>query len=155
MKIVYTIIAIITVSFCHAQGSWKFSVNPKEVVAGHDTYVKIEVTLSPGWGLFSSDFSAPIGPLPTSIELTPDSSFVLLGNMKPINALSALDRSFEVKYNYFKDKAEFLLPIRIKNSSFQVRGVIRGQYFLLVNHQVVDFEIPIDLSTAPAPLTLR
>jgi thiol:disulfide interchange protein DsbD len=149
MKKLLVVIALFLSAPLYAQhdiASWNISVQP----AGNDNILGekdlvFSARLDKSWNVYASNFSAPIGPLPTAIDLKPDTSYEIVGSLESDKPKEATDPAWSITYTYFSGQAEFRQRIKIKKGKTHIRGVIKGQYINRTNNHLQDFEEPFDL----------
>ncbi|MFY7971682.1 MAG: protein-disulfide reductase DsbD family protein [Flavobacteriales bacterium] len=102
---------------------WKFSLGPIE---NNEADVIASATIESKWHVYALTVSADpnaIGPIPTSLKLTPSPSFSLVGKTKQGKFITHYDPNFEMDLNYFENKATFTQRIKIKDTKgFQLKG---------------------------------
>ena len=106
---------------------WHFDVSKKEVKAGETTDLIFYADIDPDWYLYSSDFSADLGPQLTTITLEPNATFQLVGKIKPIGAKKKFSDVWDGEYTYFTKKAEFRQTVKILKASPVLKGTYEYQ----------------------------
>lgn len=105
---------------------WKVSLSKTDAKAGQEVEVVFIADINKNWKLYSSDFKGDIGPLPTEFSFNQTSAYQLVGNIRPVRPLKAVDPSWDKAYTYFVDKAEFRQTIRLAKTGSRVSGTIKG-----------------------------
>jgi thiol:disulfide interchange protein DsbD len=100
--------------------SWTAKLEKDQVVVGSTVDIIFSATIDGDWYLYSSDFDPNLGPMVTTFKFTPNSSYELVGGIKPIGAKKKYDPIWEGEYTYFKRKAEFRQTVRVLNERFNV-----------------------------------
>jgi hypothetical protein len=148
MKYIKVLSLLLVASPAWAQSdlaSWNVSVVHPDESKPEACVIVLTATLNEEWNVYASDFEAPIGPLPTTLALTPDNSYEPLGELQCENAQKAIDPSWSITYTFFSGKAEFHQNVRIKEKKAHIRGVIKGQYINKRNKHLRDFEEEFDV----------
>ncbi|WP_296317333.1 protein-disulfide reductase DsbD family protein [Winogradskyella sp. UBA3174] len=70
-------------------------------------------TIDETWKLYSQKVSE--GPIPTSFDYKVEEGFVLVGKTKEEKSKEVMDKVFEMKIKFFKNKAQFRQKIKISN----------------------------------------
>lgn len=112
---------------------WSFKTTPSTLVTeslepGDEIDLVFTAELARDWIVYSTDFSAAIGPQPTVFEVIPDDSFEVVGLVKAVDASRRKEKIWGTDVRYFARKAEFRQRIRVLKPDYLVKGVIRGQY---------------------------
>jgi thiol:disulfide interchange protein len=102
--------------------TWKYSLSKKEVSIGQTVDLVFEVAIDDNWYLYSSDFDPNLGPNLTVITFEPNSSYKLVGKLKPIGAKKKYDDIWGGEYTYFKHKARFQQTVKILNDKVSITG---------------------------------
>lgn len=118
-------------------GQWKVFL--RQAMDGKETEIIFLATLKKNWYVYSSDLSIDIGPIPTSIQLSPDSSYQLVGPLKSKAPLKKFDKTWEAEISYFTNEAEFRQGIKILRPHPEIRGEISGQYCSEKDGQCIPF----------------
>lgn len=124
--------------------SWNITVASSGDEA-QEKYLVFSARLDDAWNVYASNFTAPIGPLPTAVELTPDAAYEPLGSLECEKPQEAIDPSWSIAYTYFSGRAEFRQRVKVKRGQAHIRGVIKGQYLNKKNHHLQDFEQAFEL----------
>jgi len=102
---------------------WSWSVKPSSPKVGEVAEVIFKVNIDKGWYLYSSDFDPELGPVVTTVNFIPNSSFETIGKLKPINPHSKFDKEiWGGTYTYFTDLGEFRQKIKIKSANWKIEG---------------------------------
>ena len=120
------------VSSIHAQEAdeiikWEFSSNKKNSSTQDIVDLVFTGTLQKGWILYSSDFTADIGPQPTVFTFTDSANISLIGTIIPQTALRKKDKTWGTELRYFTDKAIFRAKVLLRKTGSPVKGIITGQ----------------------------
>lgn len=112
---------------------WTFTTSPSDIKenlleSGDQIDLIFTATLDKDWLVYSSDFTADMGPQPTTFEFMPEDSFEFVGSIEPVSPKRKTDKTWNTEVSYFAPRAEFRQRIRILKPDYGVRGIIRGQY---------------------------
>ncbi|MDB5255521.1 MAG: thiol:disulfide interchange protein DsbD [Chitinophagaceae bacterium] len=102
--------------------TWKYSLSKKEVVIGQTVDLIFEADIEDNWYLYSSDFDPNLGPNLTVITFEPNSTYKLVGKLKPIGAKKKYDDIWGGEYTYFKHKALFKQTVKILAEQVTIKG---------------------------------
>ena len=83
---------------------------------------KVKADIESGWHLYSIS-QPPGGPIPTTISLTGEQPFELVGQITGPKPKSEFDRNFEMEVEYYEGVAEFSLPVVQKGQGKQTLRV--------------------------------
>lgn len=104
---------------------WNYSQSKKEVVVGQTVDLIFDATINDDWYMYSSDFSADLGPNLTVFNFEPNSTYKLVGKIKPIGAKRKYDSVvWNGAYTYFVHKAQFKQTVKI----LAEKVIIKGNY---------------------------
>jgi len=106
---------------------WKFTLSNTKVKAGQEADVIISAQIIGNWYLYSSDFKADIGPLPTELKFDNDESYQLVGALQPVGAKKKKDKTWDTEFTYFDGKAVFKQKIKLLKNTYKIAGTIQGQ----------------------------
>gem|GEM_PF-516572 len=146
MKALFVISILLLSASAHAQqaiADWNISVVPAD--KSEEQYLVFSAQIDDTWDVYASNFEAPIGPLPTVVELRPDASYEAIGKLESEKPQQAIDPGWSIAYTYFSGHAEFRQRVKVKPGQTHIRGVIKGQYLNKRNKHLRDFEEPFDL----------
>jgi thiol:disulfide interchange protein DsbD len=76
----------------------------------------------------------------TTVTVTPDASFKLIGTLKAINSKAKHDEIFDCDVKIFKEKAEFRQKIKVLSTKLKVSGVFEGQVCTEVEGKCIPFD---------------
>lgn len=77
---------------------------------------KVSVAIEPGWHLYALD-QPQGGPIPTTIDLVENSKFKTAGDVVSPKPIQEFDPNFKIDTKFFKDKAEFGVPLEALESA--------------------------------------
>ncbi|MBP9927372.1 MAG: disulfide bond formation protein DsbD, partial [Cyclobacteriaceae bacterium] len=85
---------------------WSYATSLQEAKIGDEVELIFKATIDKDWYLYSSEFPCE-DPTKTSFNLTPNSSFQLVGGLQAINPIDKYDEIFECDVKIFKKNGEF------------------------------------------------
>jgi thiol:disulfide interchange protein len=93
--------------------SWQLVDPPATAAAGERFDVTLRAEIQPGWHLYSMNVPAG-GPVPTSITVQDSMIFTEAGEPREPTPIPWFDQNFNMETNYFRDQADFVVPIEVK-----------------------------------------
>lgn len=120
--------------------SWTAKVDKAQVTVGSTVDIVFSATIDGDWYLYSSDFDPNLGPTVTTFKFTPNSSYELVGGIKPVGAKKKYDPIWEGEYTYFKRKAEFRQTVRVLSERFNVVANVNYQVCTDVDGRCIPLE---------------
>ncbi|SDK78058.1 thiol:disulfide interchange protein DsbD [Catalinimonas alkaloidigena] len=120
--------------------TWTYSVSKQEVKAGDETELIFQAEIDPAWYLYSTDFDPDLGPYVTEFTFTPNATYELVGDIKPINPKKKYDEIWDGEYTYFKKHAEFRQKVRMLKANPSIVAHIEYQICSDETGQCVLFE---------------
>jgi hypothetical protein len=142
MKSAFAIVALLALSSFTVErevANWTYSFS-QAAKEGSVVDLVFTATIKKNWYVYSSDLSIDIGPIPTQVELTPDPSYQLEGNLVPQNPLKKMDNVWGAQVTYFMQKAELRQTIKIIKANPTIRGTLSGQYCSTTDGQCIPFK---------------
>ncbi|UZR94270.1 protein-disulfide reductase DsbD family protein [Chondrinema litorale] len=108
--------------------SWKKKLSKQEASVGEEIELIFEADIDKDWYLYSSDFDPDLGPMITEFKFEENSSYQLIGDIKPINPKRKYDSLiWDGEYTYFTKKGEFVQKVKVLSKDFNVKVSIEGQ----------------------------
>jgi hypothetical protein len=105
---------------------WKVSFAKSDPKPGEQVEVVFSADIDKNWKLYSSDFKGDIGPLPTEFVFDKNNAYQLVGDIRAVKPLKAVDPTWDKAYTYFTDKAEFRQTVKLARGGSKVSGTIKG-----------------------------
>jgi thiol:disulfide interchange protein len=124
---------------------WKVSLSNDSPQKGEEVEVVFDVSINADWYLYSSDFDPDLGPMVTTMLFDSGATFVLLGELIPVNPLKSYDSLWEGEYTYFKKKAQFIQKIKILSEDYKISGYYSYQVCSDVSGLCIPFETDFEL----------
>lgn len=155
-------IFILSVSSSNAQilkpAKWSYSFSQKEAKLNDQVDLIFEVKIDNEWYLYSTDFDPDLGPTVTTFTFNPNSSYELVGKIKPIGSKQKYDEIWEGDITYFDNKAVFRQTIKVLEKDLVVNGSVDYQVCTDVDGKCIPFEEDfvfndLDVITAKKNLT--
>ena len=121
-------LAFALVSACPSQtqilepAHWSTKTSATEARVGDEVDLIFSVKIDDTWYLYSTEFPCEDGPLKTTFTFTPDKSFQLVGEPKPVNPIDKHDEIFECDVKIFKKTAEFRQRVKVLASPLKITG---------------------------------
>jgi thiol:disulfide interchange protein DsbD len=106
---------------------WTVQVTPTHPQPGDTVELVFTADIASGWILYSSDFSADIGPRPARFSFEPTPGLALIDHVRPVNSLRRKDKTLKVEYSYFERRAEFRQKAKLTAPVKTIAGRIDGQ----------------------------
>ncbi len=119
---------------------WKTEVSAKTVNIGDEIDLIFLVNIQKDWYLYSTDFDPELGPMVTEFNFKPNSSYELVGEIKPINPKKKYDDLWEGEYTYFDERAEFRQTIRVLQKNLVVEGDYAYQVCTDIDGKCIPFD---------------
>ncbi|MBL7860510.1 MAG: thioredoxin family protein [Cyclobacteriaceae bacterium] len=158
MRSILFLIAFLYTACLSAQilnpAKWRYAPSVEQAKVGDEVDLIFKATIDADWYLYSSEFPCEDGPIKTSFNLVPNSSYQLIGKIVPINPVDKYDDIFECDVKVFKKTAEFRQKIKILATPLVLTGESDYQVCTEKTGQCVpggeDFSFDIAVSGDPA-----
>lgn len=128
----------------HAQilqpAHWSTTTSKSSVAVGDELDLIFNVLIDKDWYLYSSDFDPDLGPIVTEFTFKPNSTFELVGEIKPVNPKKKYDELWEGEYTYFVGKAQFRQTVKVLTKDFHVTGSYNYQVCSEIDGKCILFE---------------
>jgi len=119
---------------------WSHSASTKEYKLGDELDLIFKVKIDQDWYLYSTDFDPDLGPLVTTFEFEPNSSYELIGDIQPIGSKRKYDTLWEGEYTYFKKEGEFRQGIKVTQKDLKVKGFYAYQVCSDIDGKCIPFD---------------
>jgi thiol:disulfide interchange protein DsbD len=106
---------------------WNVQVTPAHPQPGDTVELVFTADIASGWILYSSDFSADIGPRPARFSFEPTAGVELIDGVRAVKALRRKDKTWKAEYAYFERHAEFRQKVKLTAPVQTIAGRIDGQ----------------------------
>lgn len=143
----FLLLASVDVAAQDLQNLSKWAVTVSKPSAGpvDEVEVVFSAAIDKNWKLYSSDFKGDIGPLPTKFIFIRADTYQLVGEVRPIGTLKAVDPTWDKAYTYFVDKAEFRQTVKVVQKGFRISGTIKGLLCSNADGLCVPFKEPFEV----------
>ena len=144
MKKLYILFLIVslTTSVLQAQiiNPVKWSTSVKKI-SETDYELSAIATIDAGWHLYSQNVPED-GPIPTTFTFKSNANYVKKGNTKEEEGHTINDPVFEMKINFFEDKATFKQRVKILKTTQTISGEVE---FMVCNDKQCSPPTTVDL----------
>lgn len=111
---------------------WSVAVSPAKATVGEIVEIRFRAEIEQDWYMYSSEFDDPnldplLRPEITVFNFTPNKTYELVGDYKPVNPSEKFDEVWEGKIKYFKKEALFTQKVKILSLKFKVPVNVEGQ----------------------------
>jgi hypothetical protein len=101
--------------------SWNFSVHK---ISNSESELVFTATIDKGWHLYSQNIPEG-GPIPTSFNIEKGMGFFTDGKVSEPKAIEVFDKQFNMKVQYFSEKAEFRQKVKVMSAKpVEVKGYV-------------------------------
>ena len=144
-KNVFLAIALLVLGFAsYAQvltpTKWSWKLSKTTLTTGDEVDLIFTAVIEKDWYIYANDFDPDCGPMHTTVTLTPDASFKVIGTLKAINPTNKHDEIFGCDVKIFKKSAEFRLTIKVLGGALKLSGVYDGQVCTEVEGKCIPFD---------------
>ena len=95
--------------------------------AGDAAEIVFTADIPAGWILYSSDFTAELGPRPAKFSFDANDQVALIGAIEAVKPLRRTDKTFGTEYSYFEKHAQFRQKVKVGAAGTGISGHIAGQ----------------------------
>ena len=146
-------IAIFLFIVCHSvsgqilyPAKWNTEVSTNSPKPGDEIELIFNVKLDPSWYIYSTDFDPDLGPTVTSFSFEKNDSFLLIGEIKPIDSKKKYDEIWEGEYTYFKEKGKFVQLVKVLKENPTIEAECTFQVCSEIDGKCIYFEEYFDFS---------
>jgi hypothetical protein len=101
--------------------NWSFQVHK---ISNVESELVFTATIDKGWHLYSQNIPEG-GPIPTSFNIEKGMGFFTDGKVTEPNAIEVFDKQFNMKVQYFSDRAEFRQKVKVMSAKpVDVKGFV-------------------------------
>jgi len=104
---------------------WSWQLVPADARPGTEAELVLVARIAPQWVVYSSDFAAGLGPLPTRLKT--QSPLQLTEPLRSVGAHRKQDEQLKVEYGYFAERAELRQRLRLPADGSPVEATLVGQ----------------------------
>lgn len=119
---------------------WTTKASDKTVGIGEEIDLIFLVDIQKDWYLYSTDFDPELGPMVTEFVFTPNDTYKLVGDIKPIGSKEKYDDLWEGYVTYFTGKAEFRQTIQVLKSGLEIKGTYEYQVCTDIDGKCIPFD---------------
>jgi len=101
---------------------WTYQTSSDDIKIGQTIELIFKVKIDDNWYLYSNEFPCEDGPIKTSINFKPHTSYQLEGKLKAVKPTLKYDDIFECEVSIFKHYGEFRQTIKILNTNLVIEG---------------------------------
>lgn len=116
-SVLFIFLHVTLISFSQKKVEWTYSFNSITKV------IEMKADMADGWHLYSQHVANDIGPVPTTFEFEPSSTFKLIGKVDEPKPIQEYDENFEALLDYFEDEVIFSQRISFKKNT-TLRGTV-------------------------------
>lgn len=131
----------------HARFTYDYS--PKNPKVGDVVEVKFNATIDDNWHLYSSEMKIE-GPQVTEIKIEPNSSFSLVGKLKPIGFHDFFEEVWGGNTSVAEKKGAFIQKIKILQDNPSLKGTVNGQTCNDKSCLPFEYDFSLNIKTAIA-----
>lgn len=119
---------------------WSYATSKEQVKINDEVELIFNVKIDEDWYLYSSDFDPDLGPMVTEFTFQPNSSYELVGDIKPINPKKKYDELWEGEYTYFENTGQFRQVVKVLKEDLIINGSVEYQVCTDVDGRCIPFE---------------
>lgn len=122
---------------------WSYSFSKTELKTGDETELILTTTIHKDWYIYSTGVDCEVGPIKAELELKPNNTFKIIGNLYSVGDKTETDDIFGCKVGKFYHKAELRIKLKILKTNPQLSGELFGQMCSNISGQCVQLENPV------------
>ncbi|HEU5290547.1 MAG TPA: cytochrome c biogenesis protein CcdA, partial [Cyclobacteriaceae bacterium] len=119
---------------------WTWQPSSINVKVGDEIDLIFKATIDKDWYMYANDFDPECGPILTTVTLTPDASFKVIGTLKAINPKPKHDEVFDCDVKIFEKTGEFRQKIKVLSANLKLSGTYDGQVCTSVDGKCIGFD---------------
>lgn len=120
---IFIIICFITNNMFAQQNPVVWSYSAKEQ-QNNEYLLTFQAQITPGWYIYSQTTNGD-GPIPTSINLTPSSEYLKIGEVKEKgNEIRIFDKALEKEVTKFANSVTYIMKVKVNKKNAPVKGYI-------------------------------
>lgn len=125
---------------------WSWRASKTNVTVGDEIDLIFNATIDKDWYIYANEFDPDCGPMLTTVTLTADPSFALVGTLKAINSKAKHDEIFDCDVKIFEKAAEFRQKIKVLGTPLKLSGLYEGQVCTEVEGKCIPFDGEFDFT---------
>jgi hypothetical protein len=106
---------------------WTTRWSTPQAKAGDIVELTISCNIADNWYMYGSDFDPNLGPVVTTIEVTPHPSFKVVGDLASVKRKEKYDSIWSGKITYFTGKAVFKIRVKVLENNPVFNAMMRYQ----------------------------
>ena len=119
---------------------WTWQPSATSVKVGDEIDLIFKATIDKDWYIYANEFDPDCGPMLTTVTLTPDASFKVIGTLKAINSKAKHDEIFDCDVKIFEKTGEFRQKIKVLSANLKIVGIYQGQVCTEVEGKCIPFD---------------
>jgi len=119
---------------------WTWQPSKTAVKVGEEIDLIFKVSIDHDWYMYANEFDPECGPMLTTVTLTPDPSFAVVGTLKAINPKSKHDEIFDCDVKIFEKTGEFRQKIKVLSGNLKLSGIYEGQVCTELEGKCIPFD---------------
>lgn len=109
-------------------GRWTYAASAPSAKPGDEIELIFRAKLAKDWLTYASDFTADLGPQPTTVEFVENGTIEPIGPLVSVAPKRKKDKTWGTDVSYFSQQAEFRQRVRVLRFDYFFTGFIRGQW---------------------------
>jgi thiol:disulfide interchange protein len=110
-----------------AKAHWTYTFSKPEVKKGETVDLVFTAVIDKDWYMYSSDFDPDLGPMLTTFTYEKNSTFEVIGKLKPQNPKTKFEEVWGGNVKYFEGKAVFKQTIKVLADNPVIKGASEYQ----------------------------
>jgi thiol:disulfide interchange protein len=110
-----------------AKAHWTYTFSKPEVKKGETVDLVFTAIIDKDWYMYSSDFDPDLGPMLTTFTYEKNSTFEVIGKLKPQNPKTKFEEVWGGNVKYFEGKAVFKQTIKVLADNPVIKGASEYQ----------------------------
>lgn len=120
--------------------TWNIQLSETNPKAGDEIEIIFNAAIDDVWYLYATDFDPDCGPLVTEVHFENPTNFLVVGELKAINAVAKHDEIFDCDVKVFKKKGEFRQRIKVLRGPLTISGSIEAQVCTEIDGKCINVE---------------
>ena len=120
--------------------TWNIQLSETNPKAGDEIEIIFNAAIDDVWYLYATDFDPDCGPLVTEVRFENPTNFLVVGELKAIDAVAKHDEIFDCDVKVFKKKGEFRQRIKVLRGPLTISGSIEAQVCTEIDGKCINVE---------------
>lgn len=120
--------------------TWNIQLSETNPKAGDEIEIIFNAAIDDVWYLYATDFDPDCGPLVTEVHFENPTNFLVVGELKAIDAVAKHDEIFDCDVKVFKKKGEFRQRIKVLRGPLTISGSIEAQVCTEIDGKCINVE---------------